>query len=226
MPPGMWAVRSGRGMDGEWPLSPAEKFAAVALTVALGALVFGASIYIGSGTSARQTARFVDTGPTLDGFAYFPGSGFFDDHGTPDSADDVEIKPADDLPLINWLRDNVEGSPVIAESVGGLYHWTGRISWNTGLPAVIGWDWHQTQQRWDYSHLIQQRRGETQRFFNEGNPEFAREYVEKYNVRYVVVGTMEYVYGSQQAVDMFATMPELSEVYREGRYAIYRVDLP
>src|SRR5690606_13341639 len=104
---------------------------------------------------------------TLGGLAFMSHGEFVYDRGTPAPEDDVVMRLADDEPIIRWLRDNVEGSPVVAEAVGPLYHWTGRISMLTGLPAVIGWDWHQTQQRWDYSHLIQERRFATERFFSD-----------------------------------------------------------
>ncbi len=203
---------------------PGRKFFAVTATLVAGVFMFSAAIYLWSGTAARQNARFVSTGPTLDGFAYFPGSGLFDDNETPDPVDDVEVKLADDKPLIDWLRLNVDGSPVIAEAVGGLYHWTGRFSWNTGLPSVIGWDWHQTQQRWDYSSQIQQRRLDTKRFFDDNDAGFAYDYIDRYRVKYIVIGTEEHIHGTVAGIEKFASMDGVTEVFRSGRYAIYRVD--
>jgi uncharacterized membrane protein len=112
---------------------------------------------------------------------------------------------------------------VIAEAIGPLYHWTGRISVNTGLPAVIGWDWHEIAYRMDYTNLVQQRRSDTTRFYSDDCTDFARRYLEKYNVRYVIVGTEERIYGTPAALAKFASMPELHEVFRSGANVIYEV---
>jgi uncharacterized membrane protein len=186
------------------------------------ALFLGSAIFLWSGTRARQELRFVDSGPTLNGYVYFNGGGIIDDHGTPQPGDDTEFKFADDKPLIDYLRNEVQGTPIIAEAVGPLYHWTSRMSWNTGLPTVIGWDWHQTQQRWDYVGEIHQRRADTEQFFSTPDAAFAADYMVRYRVEYVVVGIAEYQYGTLEGVEKFASMPELTEVFRSGRYAIYR----
>ena len=93
----------------------------------------------------------------------------------------------------------------------------------TGLPAVIGWDWHQVQQRTDYADLIQKRRFETGQFYKVPDKQYAAAYLQKYNVRYVVVGTEEIYHGTPVGIAKFAEMPELEEVFRSGEYAIYRV---
>ena len=133
--------------------------------------------------------------------------------GTPQTAD---IHLEDDRPLIDWLRNNVQGSPVIAEAIGPLYHWTGRISEYTGLPAVIGWDWHQIQQRTDYQDLVAQRRADTDRFYTDPSVSFAEQYLLKYNVSYVIVGTEERVHATDAELAKFDQMPELTRVFTSG----------
>lgn len=189
--------------------------------VALGAVTL---IFMISGTPSRLDARFPGDSHGLDGLAYLEEATYAEDAGTPDTRDDRVLALRDDRPLIEWLRENVEGSPVIVEAVGPLYHWTGRISMNTGLPAVIGWDWHQVQQRWTYSAQIAERRQETANFYRSPDIPSAERYLRKYNVSYVIVGTEELVYGSPAALARLATIPALTEVFRSGPYAIYRVD--
>ena len=213
------AVRDGELKRGDW-----RAVSAAFGVIALAGLVFAGSLFIVSGTRARQEARFEQTGPTLDGFAFFPYAEFVEPKSDQDTTDDVPLRLADDLPLIEWLRENVEGSPVIVEAAGPLYRWTGRISQYTGLPAVVGWDWHQIQQRTDYAGLVQRRRSETEAFYVSGSTQMAVDYLRKYNVRYVVVGGEERVHGSEAGLAKFGNMPELTEVFRNGEDRIYAVD--
>jgi YYY domain-containing protein len=187
-------------------------------------LLASGSIYLWSGTIERQEARFAKLDPTFDGLAFLDSSPVYvEDQGDRDPANDQALTLSDDLVLIEWLRENVEGTPVIVEAIAPLYHWTGRFSEYTGLPAVIGWDWHQTQQRWDYGGEVSERRLETGRFWAENDSDFARSYLRKYNVSYVVVGTEE-VAMYPGGIQKFRTMDELAEVFRQGDYVIYRVD--
>ena len=63
----------------------------------------------------------------------------------------------DDYRAIQWLQDNIDGTPTIAEGQAGLYHWGARVSIYTGLPTILGWDWHQRQQRTAYGWMIDAR---------------------------------------------------------------------
>jgi len=222
-----WYVSQALWRAEGWRVSmrPGRRLAAGGATAVLLVLVAGSLIYVYSGTRARQEARFADLSPTLNGFAYFSYGTFQEDKGTPAEGDDQLVVLADDKPLIDWLRQNVRGSPVIVEAVGPLYHWTGRISWNTGLPTVIGWDWHETQYRTDYDGLVQQRRAETARFFTDPSAAAAADFLRKYNVKYVVVGTEEWVFGTPAGLDKFEHMQGLTPMFRSGRYVIYAVDL-
>ena len=213
------AARSGALRARDWRVVSALGGGAIVV-----ALVLGASLFLVPGTRARQEARFKETGPTLDGFAFFPHAVFVEPKMEEDPGDDVALRLEDDLPLIEWLRANVEGSPVIVEAVGPLYRWTGRISQYTGLPAVIGWDWHQIQQRTDYAGLVQERRTETELFYTTGSTQVAVDYLRKYNVRYVVAGGEERVHGTPEGLAKFERMPELTEVFRSGDDRIYAVD--
>jgi YYY domain-containing protein len=223
-----YALRALWRTDG-WRASPRRasggSVAAWVVAPVMVGFVLAGSIFLFSGTRARQNARFNDVGPTLNGLAFLQGNPqFTEDKGTPDATDNVTIDLNDDWPLIEWLRNNVQGSPVIVEAVGPLYHWTGRISEYTGLPAVIGWDYHQTQQRADYTGLISERRQETAMFYSTPDASFAEQYLLKYNVSYVVVGTEERVFGTSEAIANFDHIPALTKVFSDGRYAIYHVD--
>ncbi len=57
-------------------------------------------------------------------------------------------KPAE-YDAVVWLNANVEDAPVILEATGGSYSEFSRVSARTGLPTMLGWDFHEQQWRGD-----------------------------------------------------------------------------
>jgi uncharacterized membrane protein len=140
----------------------------------------------------------------------------------------IELKY--DLEAINWLLDNVKGSPVIAEAntePRGLYRWGSRISIYTGLPTIIGWSWHQRQQRSAMpSQWIDQRLNDVQQLYSVTGAEAAMEILRRYDVRYVYVGEVERIYYPAEGLDKFERMRadgQLSLVYQNDQVKIYEV---
>ncbi len=179
------------------------------------ALLFGVMVYPVLGTKIRVADRF-DTGFTgLDGMEYMELA--------LQNEKDVRLDVALDRAGIEWLRESVEGSPVIVEGLTDQYHWGGRISVYTGLPAVIGWDWHQRQQRVDYDWAVTQRRAEVNNFYTTTSPTIALNFLESYGVRYVYVGELERVYYPAEGIAKLATLQDrgLHVVYASGPVTIY-----
>ncbi len=104
-----------------------------------------------SDTGNRLRDRFdgSTTPLTLDGLAYAQGTTYRDVEG--------QIDLESDLEGIRWLRENVAGSPLVLEANTPTYRWGGRVSIHTGLPGVVGWEWQQQQQRWDYRSDVTKR---------------------------------------------------------------------
>jgi uncharacterized membrane protein len=92
------------------------------------------------------------------------------------------------------MRHNVEGTPTIVEGRAQLYRWGGRFSIYTGLPTVIGWDWHQTQQRGDFAFMVQRRVFDLDNFYNTTDESAALRFLAAYDVRYVILGQLERYY--------------------------------
>jgi YYY domain-containing protein len=190
----------------------------------LGVVVLGALFPL-MATPERQEQRFGQFSPTLDGLRYLDSDPTYtEDIGRPGPDDDVPLHLREDEPLIRWLRENVKGSPTIVEAVGPLYHWTGRYSINTGLPAVIGWDWHQIQQRGKFGSQIGQRREEVRDFYVQPDTREAERFLRRYDVSYVVVGPWERAFGTAEGVAKLEQMQSLKRVFSSGPNAIYEVD--
>lgn len=96
----------------------------------------------------------------------------------------------DDLQAINWMNENIEGSPVIVEASIGAYRGNGsRFSIATGLPTVLGWQRHQQQQRYWSDSAV--RMEEVQNFYQTSSIEEKIDFLLRFNVEYVVVGDLE-----------------------------------
>jgi uncharacterized membrane protein len=189
----------------------------------LALLLFLAALYPILATKAKIGDRFdASIGPSLDGTTYMQ-SAVYNDGGQL-----IELKY--DLDAINWLLDNVKGSPVIAEAntePRGLYRWGSRVAIYTGLPTIIGWSWHQRQQRSAMpGQWIDSRLNDVARLYSDTSPEVAMEIVHRYDVRYIYVGEVERIYYPGAGLEKFERMRadgQLSLAYHNSQVSIYEV---
>ena len=183
----------------------------------LAVLVGSSLIYTVMGTQVRVADRFNDGPFTLDGTAYMEQAVHRE------LEQPVNLKW--DLEAIQWLQDNVAGTPVVLEAHNDQYHWSGRIATYTGLPTVLGWPWHQIQQRMDYDYTVRDRAARVKEIYETSDLERARFLLNKYNVEYVVVGELERIYYSPQGIKKFEELAEsqlVERVYRNEGVSIYR----
>src|SRR5699024_8804055 len=97
------------------------------------------------------------------------------------------ITYADDLAAINWINENIHGTPVIAEAAFGTYRCnSSRFSIATGLPAPVGWVRHETQQR--HPGDLVQRESDLKTLYTTGSIDEKMEIIDRYNIEYVIVG--------------------------------------
>ena len=197
-----------RWLNGVW-------LAAVALLVAC------SLVYTVLGTHSRVGDRFQVLPPTLDGVAYMEQAV----HWEREQA--IELKW--DAEAIRWLQDNVQGSPVILEAHTEQYRWGARMANYTGLPTVLGWPWHQIQQRGPYSPEVHDRAGDIRSMYESEDLEQSVDLMSKYGVRYVVVGDLERIIYSPEKVgkfDIMARKGTVKKVFDNGRTAIYELQRP
>lgn len=193
----------------------------IAWAVALGVLVVSSLIYTVWGTVVRVDDRFVSLPPTLDGTAYMA------------EAEHWELGEyfplRHDLEAIHWLQQNVEGTPVVLEAHMEQYRWGGRMANYTGLPTIIGWPWHQTQQRFDYRDRIDVRAGHVRQIYETGSVGTALDLMQLYGVAYVVVGELERLNYSERGLAKFEAMAAegiLTRVFAGEGTTIFETNFP
>jgi len=184
-------------------------------------LVIPGLVFWPSAVGPRLDARFQPLAATLDGRAWL-------DHG-PVVVEANEVPPIDvtqDDDLIAWMRAHVPGGATIVEAAGPSYTWVGRVSVATGLPTVIGWAFHETQQRRGYANEVDERTAAVKRLYADPEPVQALRTLAAYRPDYVVVGTVEHALGTPEAIDALGGLPGIEVVWQHGDEVLYEVDHP
>jgi YYY domain-containing protein len=187
--------------------------------IALVGLVASASLYPIMASAAKIEDRMQPDAPhTLNGMTFMEYATYDDFNTTMDLSQDYRA--------IRWMQENVQGSPVIVEGNMVEYHWADRVTIYTGLPNVIGWNWHQRQQRAaGPEYLVPQRIGQINEFYLTEDSSFAQEFLHDYEVRYIIVGQLERALYPGPGLNKFENLNGnlWHEVYRDGETVIYEV---
>ncbi len=171
------------------------------------ALLLGASLFYPALAIPSKADGFAKTA-TLDGIEW------------------IRNQSAGDYAAIEWLRENAPRGAVIVEAVGDDYSYGNRISMATGLPTVLGWVGHELQWRGN-TKLFEDdaagvnRRADISRLYQTTDAREALTLLEKYGIRFVVVGGLErskYGMGKAQ-MDKFGKI--LNQVFESGDVRIY-----
>ena len=210
----LWRMDFGRAVfrGGRLPLA--------AWIGALAIIVVASSMYTVGGTRDRLRDRFEVMPLTLNGLAFMERAEYTFDRGS--AGEDLQ----GEYDAIRWLRsDAVQGSPVVLEGHGELYRSLhSRVAIYTGLPTVIGWDNHQSQQR-GYGPTVQDRLADVQGIYSTASADVALRLMDKYDVEYIYVGDIERHYYPARGLDKFRQMAgtELELAYSNPTVEIYRV---
>jgi uncharacterized membrane protein len=185
---------------------------------ALGLLLAASLVYPPIASRGKAAERFDPTlAPTLDGMAYMRTAVHREEGHT--------FALRSDWEAIRWLQAHVAGSPVVLEAQVPLYRWGSRVSVYTGLPTVLGWDWHQKQQRWGDQHLVDQRAADVRALYADPDPARKLALLRRYDVAYVYVGALERAYYPPAGLAAFEQLVGrgLERVYENAAVTIYRV---
>jgi len=185
---------------------------------AFGVLAAACLLYPLTAAPVRIRDRFENsTSATLDGSAYMRTS-VYNDQG-----EAIELDW--DRQAIDWLRANVHGIPAIVEANTPLYRWGARVSIYTGLPTVIGWDWHQKQQRSVLpGPMIDQRIQDVQTIYTGSDLKETMRLLDQYDVQYIYVGALERIYYAGDGLNKFDQPSDLwNLVYENEQVKIFQV---
>jgi YYY domain-containing protein len=165
----------------------------------LGALVLLAAVYPVLASYSRS-GTFSRTA-TLNGIAWL-------EKGAPG-----------DAAAIKWMRSNVDGAPTVLETVGPDFDpdGRGRVSTFTGLPTVIAWGGHEVQ----WGHDPGSRGGDVQAIYSTSDMTEAKRLLDRYDVRYVFVGSLEEKDYSKAALAKFAKLGSVA--FEEDGTVVYRI---
>lgn len=121
----------------------------------------------------------------------------------------------------DFFTSHIARSPVILEADGDSYTDYGRISVFSGLPTVIGWGVHEWLWRGSYD-VVAPRKEEVRELYETGDAALIKNLLDKYNIRYVVIGELErqkFPQLNENRFDQFGTV-----VFRSGLTVVYAID--
>ncbi|HLG51457.1 MAG TPA: DUF2298 domain-containing protein [Chloroflexota bacterium] len=171
----------------------------------LAVVLIGAALVYAPAAVAARSQGFSTT-PTLDGLQYYS-----------------QYQPFD-AAAIQWLREHVAGAPVVLEATGGSYSEFGNVAWMTGLPTLLGWDFHEVQWRGAaISGIESERKRDIDTLYQTTDANLARTLLAKYGVTYVYVGPLERRVYSEAAVGLEKFRSFMDVVYQNQEVTIYRI---
>ena len=166
----------------------------------LGLLLVASGAYSSAAIFSRTDA--FSGRATLDGLAYL------------DRVDPDEAK------ALRWLSSQpTQGKGAILEATGGQYTRYGRVASSTGIPTVLGWAGHEVQWRGS-ERALRGREEDIDRVYQAEDKSLIVPLLDKYNIHYVYVGSLErekYPAGSLEAFSR-----ALEVVFQNDRVTIYK----
>jgi YYY domain-containing protein len=123
-----------------------------------------------------------------------------------------------------WLNRNVPGIPVLVEAYGPSYGHYSRVSMNTGLPIVLGWDYHVFQRGHGWPE-INRRKADVEKIYAADDEPSVAAALARYHVALVYDGPLEqktYAGGNLANFKKWKTL--LTPVYENPGVTIFAVN--
>ena len=131
----------------------------------------------------------------------------------------LETAHPDDYAAIRWLQSNAPNGAVILEAPGESYSYLSRVSALTGLPTVLGWDFHEFQWRGTYDEPAR-RKPDVDTLYNSVDPAQTLTLLDKYDITYVYVGPSERERYNPSGLAKFERLMDI--VYQQGEVTIFQ----
>ena len=177
-------------------------------------LVFVGMIYPIYSIKPRILDRFNNDYKGLDGIDYMKTSTYLQTGSSIDLSSTYFAT--------QWINNNVQGNPIIIEASKDLYTWSSNISINTGLPSVLGWDWHQKQQRSLSPDMVNLRKKQIDEFYSTNSLQYLEDFLDYYSVELIIFGPIERIHYPDFNIRFNQNMKnKINEIYNNSDFIIY-----
>ncbi len=136
---------------------------------------------------------------------------------TLDGADHASYLSRDDHAAVDFLQQAPMGT--LVEAVGGSYTSGGRISVHTGLPALLGWPFHQQQWRGSVEPMGN-RESDIQALYQSTTWDPVSRIIQTYDIRYIYIGPLE---RSTYRVNETLLRQNLLVLFEQGEVVVFKV---
>jgi hypothetical protein len=140
--------------------------------------------------------------PSLDGLAHLE-----------------RTSPAE-LAAYRWSAREIPGIPVMVEAQGPSYQAFSRVSMNTGLPTVLGWEYHQFQQGRS-REAIDARARDVREIYTSADAARVAALLQRYHVDFVFVGPLEQRTYGAAVTERLASSALVEPVFKSGPVTIF-----
>ena len=139
--------------------------------------------------------------PTLNGISY------------------MAYRHPDEYKALGWIQDHLEKDARILEATGQPYSFFGRVATTTGRSTVLGWGNHESLWRDQTWKSIQTRAEDIKTIYEERDKKKTHDLLEKYQVGYIYVGTLEHETYAAEGLEAFRH--EFPLLYENTQVKIY-----
>jgi hypothetical protein len=127
-----------------------------------------------------------------------------------------------ELAAFAWVNREIVGIPVMLEAHGPSYQAFSRVSMNTGLPTLVGWQYHLFQQGRSREE-IEMRARDVREIYQTADAVRLEALLRNYRIDFIFVGSLERATYGAGIVERFERSALVEPVFRSGTVTIFAV---